>query len=313
MKTSFTSAVLGLGMAVALAVASAPAAAQTKLTVGYTAVSEFLPLFVAKERGLFAKRGLDVTPQQLAYSSVMPAALQSGSVQIAGAASPVLLLANDNGMKLVGVAGTSVHQRESKAIGLVVKTNGPIKTPADFVGKKVGVPGLNAALHILTRKWLDDRGVDTKRVTFVEAPFPQMGDLLRGGSIDAAITADPFLGRIVQSGLGAMLFPVAADLPAGFSNMLYMTTDAWEAKNGEIVKNFRQALQEAIVYAQAHPEEARADMGKYIKLPPQVLAALAVPSFDASLKASQLTFWADTMTQQQMLRAVPKLDTMVAK
>jgi NitT/TauT family transport system substrate-binding protein len=313
MKTSLTFAVLGFGLAVALAVGSAPAAAQTKITVGYTAVSEFLPLFVAKERGLFAKRGLVVTPQQLAYSSVMPAALQSGSVQIAGAASPVLLLANDNGMKLVGVAGTSVHQRESKAIGLVVKTNGPIKTPADFVGKKVGVPGLNAALHILTRKWLDDRGVDMKRVTFVEAPFPQMGDLLRGGSIDAAITADPFLGRIVQSGVGALLFQVAADLPAGFSNMLYMTTDTWEAKNGEVVKHFRQALHEAIVFAQAHPEEARADMGKYIKLPPQVLASLAVPSFDASLKASQLTFWADTMSQQQMLRAAPKLDTLVAK
>lgn len=309
MKTRILPALLGM----ALALGAGAAAAQTKVTVAYTAVSEFLPMFVAKERGMFAKHGLDVTPQQLALSGVMPAALQSGSVQIAGVASPVLLLANDSGMKLMGIAGTSVHNQASSAIGLVVRTNGSIKTPEDFVGKKVAVPGLNAALHIIARKWLDDRGVDTKRVTFVEGAFPQMSDLLRGGSIDAAITADPFLGRIVQSGVGQVISPIAAELPGGFSNMLYMTTDAWQQKNAGLIKGFRLALQEAVTFAQANPDQARADMGKYIKLPPQVLATLTVPQFDVDLQPGQLKFWADTMRDQQMLRAAPKLESMVAK
>ena len=40
--------------------ASAPAAAQaTKLNVAYANASEFLPAFVAKEKGMFAKHDLD--------------------------------------------------------------------------------------------------------------------------------------------------------------------------------------------------------------------------------------------------------------
>ncbi len=35
--------------------------------------------------------------------------------------------------------------------------------PADFVGKKVGVPGIGAFLDVLFRKWLIDGGVDPRR------------------------------------------------------------------------------------------------------------------------------------------------------
>jgi len=309
MKTSKLVPALGL----ALALWAAGAAAQTRVTVAYTAVSEFMPLFVAKERGFFAKRGLEVTPQQLALSGVMPAALQSGSVQIAGVASPVLLQANDSGMDLVGLAGTSIHSQSSRSIGLVVRNGGGVKSAADLVGKKIAVPGLNAALHIIGRKWLADQGVDTRKVTFVEGAFPQMGDLLKGGSIDAAVTADPFLGRIVQSGAGTLLSPLAPDLPAGFSNMLYMSTRAWQQQHGQAIDGFRAALAEALEFAAANPETARADMGKYLKVPAPVLASLAVPVYKVPLASGELQFWADTMRQQGMLRKTPDLAAMVAK
>ncbi|WP_132978732.1 MULTISPECIES: ABC transporter substrate-binding protein [unclassified Pigmentiphaga] len=308
MKTSRLAPALGI----ALALWAAGAAAQTRITVAYTAVSEFMPLFVAKERGYFAKRGLEVTPQQLALSGVMPAALQSGSVQIAGVASPVLLQANDSGMDLVGLAGTSVHNPSSKAIGLVVRSGGA-KSAADLVGKKIAVPGLNAALHIIGRKWLADQGVDPRKVTFVEGAFPQMGDLLKGESIDAAVTADPFLGRILQSGAGTLLSPLAPDLPAGFSNMLYMSTRAWQQAHGPAIASFRAALADALDFAAAHPDEARADMGKYLKVPAPVLASLTVPAYKVPLAGSELQFWADTMRQQGMLRKAPDLAAMVAK
>ena len=49
-----------------------------------------------------------------------------------------------------------------------------------MLGKKIGVPGLGAFLHVTFRAWLKLAGVDWKKVNFVEAPFPQHGDLLRG-------------------------------------------------------------------------------------------------------------------------------------
>ena len=38
------------------------------------------------------------------------------------------------------------------------------------------------------------------------------GDLLRGGSIDAVVTADPFMSRITDSGAGYVVTPLGADL-----------------------------------------------------------------------------------------------------
>jgi len=86
--------------------------------------------------------------------------------------------------------------------GLVARAGSGIKTAQDCVGKKVGVPGLGAFLHVTFRAWLKDQGVDYRKVSFVEASFPQHGDLLRGGSVDAVVTADPFMNRITDSGAG---------------------------------------------------------------------------------------------------------------
>ena len=59
----------------------------TKLRVPYTAISVAMsPTWVAFERGLFKKYGLDVTMDYIATSPVLTAAMLSGEVQIAEAA-----------------------------------------------------------------------------------------------------------------------------------------------------------------------------------------------------------------------------------
>jgi len=52
-----------------------------------------------------------------------------------------------------------------------LRANGiTIKEPKDFVGKKVGAPGLGAFLHVLFVKWLVEKGID-----------PKTGNFRRGG------------------------------------------------------------------------------------------------------------------------------------
>ena len=43
-----------------------------------------------------------------------------------------------------------------------------------------------------------DKGVNPARSDSVEAPFPQMKDLLKGGTIDAVAVLEPFRSRIVS-------------------------------------------------------------------------------------------------------------------
>ena len=62
---------------------------------------------------------------------------------------------------------------------------------------------------------LKESGVDYRKVSFVEAAFPQHGDLLRGGTLDAVVSADPFMSRITDSGAGYVASYYSTFLPEG--------------------------------------------------------------------------------------------------
>src|SRR5690349_10413927 len=101
--------VLGLlGAAMLLIAPSSIASAQTKLTVGYTSLSGVAPIFVAKEQGMFDKRGLNVELLAMRGGNVLVPSLVANSVQIATLTAPSLVQAVDGGIELVGLTTLSV-------------------------------------------------------------------------------------------------------------------------------------------------------------------------------------------------------------
>ena len=216
--------------AVATAALARPAFSQTsKIVFGYTAVTDFASVFVAAEQGYFKKRGLDVEPKFIPLNSTIPAAIQADSLQIGGPTPSVFLQSVDGGLDQVVVAGGGVTSKSITGFGLVARAGSGIKTAADCVGKKIGVPGLGAFLHVTFRAWLKSQGVDYKKVNFVEAAFPQHGDMLKGGSVDAVISADPFMSRITETGAGYVASYYSTFLPEGQPTIVYVARRDWAA------------------------------------------------------------------------------------
>ena len=181
----------------ALACSSGALAQPAKITIAHATASDFLPAFVAKEKGIFAKHGLDVTLQVYANIALTPAALMSNQIQI-GATTPTnVLLAGEAGLDVVGVVGGSRLQKTNPRIYLVSRPGFTITKPDDLRGKKVGVPGLNAIIDLFFRKWLINNKVPVKDVTIVEALLPQMPDMLKGGLVDAVAPIEPVVTRKV--------------------------------------------------------------------------------------------------------------------
>jgi len=296
----------------ALLVSSA-AIAQTKIVVGYTAVPDFAAAFIAKERGFFDKHKLDVTLQQLPLTSNVPPALVSDSIQIGGTTPPVFLQAVDSGLDLVAVATGATYDNTKNYVGIVGKAGANIKTAQDLVGKKFGVPGLGGTLHVLVRRWLADKGVDSKRVAFIEVPLPQIPSVLQGGSIDAAVTAEPFVTRIVQAKIGEVVPGFSSDMPSGFATVSYIATRKWATSNGPALKAFRDAITEAVAFANGNREQAYADLGKYFKVPEPVLKATPWPALVSNITDEQMRFWSDTMATQDMLKKPVMLSSLLAK
>lgn len=302
-------------LAASLPVVPLVRAQSTKIVFGYTAVTDFASVFVAREEGYFTRRGLDVEPKFIPINSTIPAAIQADSLQIGGPTPSVFLQAVDGGLDHVVVAGGGVTSKSVTGFGLVARAGSGIKAPGDVVGRKVGVPGLGAFLHVTYRAWLKQNGVDWKKVSFVEAAFPQHGDLLRGGSIDAVVTADPFMSRITDSGAGYVASYYSTFLPEGQPTIIHTARRDWVQKNPAAAKAFREALVEAAAFMTrpANDAKVREHIGKYIKLPPEVLAKTQISPPGPVVGEKQLAYWVGLMKEQEMLKTDPKVATLIAK
>jgi NitT/TauT family transport system substrate-binding protein len=305
------------GAAAALGTAALPLHAQgtTKIIFGYTAVTDFATLFIAKEEGYFTQRGLDVEPKFIPLNPSIPAAVQSESLQMGGPTPSVFLQSVDGGLDHVVICGGGLTDRSMTGVGFVARAGSGIKTAQDCVGKKIGVPGLGAYLHVGFRAWLKQNGVDYTKVNFIEAAFPQHGDLLRGGSVDAVVTADPFMARILASGVGYVASYYSTFLADGMPTILYTARRDWAQKNAAAVKSFREAIADAAVFLKnpKNKERVQAHVGKFIKLPPEVLAAMQISPPAPVINEKQLSYWVGLMKEQNMLKTPLNVATLIAK
>src|ERR1043165_6748500 len=140
------------------ALTAAPAAAQNKIQIGCTATSDCASAMLAIDEGVFKKHGIEAEMVRIGINSNIPAAILSNSIQVGGPTSSVFLQAADGGLDLVALGGASVMSpRTNQNVAAVLRTGVTINEPKDFIGNKVGAPGLGAFLHVLFVKWLMEK------------------------------------------------------------------------------------------------------------------------------------------------------------
>jgi NitT/TauT family transport system substrate-binding protein len=248
----------------------------------------------------------------IGINSNIPAAILSNSIQIGGPTSTVFLQAADGGLDLVAVAGASIMNPSSNDnIAAFVRNGITIKEPKDFVGKKVGAPGLGAFLHVLFVKWLVEKGVDPKAVNFVEVTFPTMADIIKSGGVDAVLTAEPFVTRMTNAGLGTVGARYGAELARTEPITFYAAARDWAEKNPDTIKKFRAAIAEGAEIVNTDRDKASASISKFTKQPIELVKATVPNRSEPVLKAEQLAWWIDIMSSQKMLQTKVDLNKLM--
>ena len=164
---------------------SMPAHAADKITVmlDWFVNPDHGPLFVAKERGEFARRGLEVELIAPADANLPPKLVAAGRADLAISYQPQLHLQVAQGLPLTRI-GTLVA---TPLNSLVVLEDSPIRSIADLKGSKVGfsVGGFEDALlgAMLARHGLSIDDVELVNVNFSLSPS------LMSGQVDAVIGA----------------------------------------------------------------------------------------------------------------------------
>lgn len=284
------------GLAVAAIAFSAPSRAATTLTIGYGTAGDFLPLLVAQDKGFLAQHGLDATLVSIPNGSMSPSAIESGSVQIAYTTPSILVLAVAGGLDQVAVAGAARLLASNPRSALVTRAGVTVTKPEDLIGKRVGVPGLNQALDLNIKKWMLDHGIALDRYTTVEAPLPQLGDMLKSGQIDAAPLVEPVLGRALAQGDGTKSVDVTSINNPDELGSIWEAKGDWANANRPAVAGFRAALDQAIAYIIANPEDAKTIEKKYLKF-----AEPTLPDFATKIAPADFQYWIDILTRLKLL------------
>ena len=169
----------------ALCCAALPAAAQDKvrLLLDWFVNPDHAALVIAKERGLFAKHGLDVELIAPADPNAPPKLVAAGQAEYAVSYQPTLQMLVAEGLPLVRV-GVLVAQPLNSLVALETSS---VKTIADFKGKKIGfsVSGFEEAV---LGAMLESAGLSLKDVTLININFA-LTTALMSKQVDGVIGA----------------------------------------------------------------------------------------------------------------------------
>ncbi|QTL04716.1 ABC transporter substrate-binding protein [Aquabacter sp. L1I39] len=302
--------VIAASLAMVLSVGAA--SAQHKIKIGCTATSDCVSAMVATDEGIFQKHGIEAEMVRIGINSNIPAAILSNSIQVGGPTTTVFLQAVDGGLPLVALAGASVMSaRTNPNVAVFVRNGLTITSPQDFVGKKVGAPGLGAYLHVLFVKWLMDKGVDPNKVNFVEVTFPTMPDVMRSQAVDAVVSSEPTVTRMTNAGVGKVAFRYAAELDRKEPVIIYAASKTWAEQNKQAVAAFRAAIAEGAVIANSDEDKAVAAVAKFTGQQVDLVRSVTRNLADPNLKPENMLWWIDVMKQQHLLQGTPDVKTLI--
>jgi len=117
----------------------------TKISVSYPVGAAHLPIWYAKDKGIFQKNGLDVTLQELGGGSPGMAALLSNQIQILDTTGTVVTAADAAGSDVIVLATLD------PVYPFVLEVPANIKTTADLKGKGISVRAPGDATDVAAR------------------------------------------------------------------------------------------------------------------------------------------------------------------
>lgn len=293
-------AALGLSLALGLA---AGAQADEAIRLAIQPLGENAPSFVAYEQGFFAARGLDVELVEVPFATSVMQGLMSGSIELGSPSVVTLAQAVDAGLEIVAVAGMSVTNHAGSRAYTLASAQSGVTDLAGLAGKVIAIAGLNGQIDVMLRANLKHHGIDPSTMTFVEMPFPAQADAMKSGVIQGTLTVDPFVGRIVDSGLGVVVSRTSEETPEGISTAVYAATRDWAEGHRAEIAALTAALEDAADFIRDHPDEARANVGKYTKLPPEILAMIPLATPDPTVTPEHLAYWVEAMQDLGMIDA----------
>jgi NitT/TauT family transport system substrate-binding protein len=241
--------------------------AADKLRISYSAVNATQAfLWVAQEKGIFAKHGLEGELLYINSGTMNIAALVGGSVQIAGG-GPVSIEARLRGVKLT-ILGNPLPWLASNLV-----SHADIKSVAELPGKLAGISRFGSSTDQGFRYLFRKNGFNVDR----DLKMLQMGaDSSRVAALKAGTIQYTFLGAAATNNARAMGFRVLAtaqQMAIPFPWTSVVVEESWLNKNRDLAYRYMKCATESIVSLKRNRADSERIISKYMKINDPKLAA----------------------------------------
>jgi len=220
------------------------AAAGKKLVIAYAAMNaRVCPLWAPRERGFFAKYGIDAETLFVRGAPTLVAAMASNDIEVGytGGTAVIGAVASGSDLKVLSALTNRV------TYDLVVRPG--IKSPEDLRGKTFGVQSIGGTVWMGAILALEHLGLDPERdkIAIIAAGDQTvLAQALANGTIDATV-----LDGVQSRPLHARGFPILAELDKARLPILsssIVVRDPYLQKNPQIVENVLRAVIEGAAF-----------------------------------------------------------------
>jgi NitT/TauT family transport system substrate-binding protein len=284
----------------------------TKVKVGVLPISNVAPLYLGVEKGFFRDERLEVEPAPAQSGNEIVAAMVAGDQQFAFLGYVPAMSARSQGLpiKLVANADNGAVKAADEWTVIMVRKDSTVREVGDLAGKTIAVNAIKGVGEVVIKAALDKRGVDPDSIRLLEVPFPEMPAALARGRVDAIWAPEPFLTSVIGEGAREIEAPLTT-LGPRFPNGTYATTEAYLGDHADVVERFARAIDRSSAYASAHPDEARATIPTFTKIPAAVAGRIRLPLWPTEIDRAKLQQLAGYAVRYKVIKEAPALDELI--
>lgn len=234
-----------------LAGCSAPAATgPVKVRIGTQPWIGYGPWWIAKEKGMFEKYGLEAELVDFIEDKEVNAAFASGEMEAAN-------LATHTAIKLfsVGVDLKLVLLEDVSTSADAILAGDDITSIADLKGKQVAYEE-GTTSDLLLNYALSQNGMTLADIIPVPMPASDAGTALLTGNVPAAVTYEPYISEVLKQNSSLKALYKADERPGLISDVLVLNAK-WASENPEAAKSLMKVWDDALAYYNSEPAAAQ--------------------------------------------------------
>jgi len=294
-----------------IAAAGAHAADAIRVGKASSTTFAFAPIEIGKEKGIWARYGLEVESIAFGGDAKLQQAMVANSIDFSLGSGPGM------GFLAKGVPAKAVaaNANEPLSMGLTIGYNSPVKQPDDLKGMTVSVSTGGSLTYWLVREFSRQKGWGPAGIkTVMLGVNPAQVAALKAGQVQGIVTSSSIGYALEKRGEGRVLIEFGEHVKDFHTHVIAATNDVI-ARRPDAVRRFLAGWKDVIAFMAANREETIRLVMPISGLPEDIQrreydTAMPMMSRDLRFQPKALETLARSFTELEILTATPDMTTL---